>query len=90
MIIQTDFIGKNWGYYVINDETNYYNDVVAEEGFEFAKEFFNFEHKIFNSQKEVPPNSYASSILESIGQSDNCPPQLYTEDYEIKISIISM
>lgn len=87
MLIKTEFIGENWGYYVINDETNFYKDVAADEGIEYANIFF--KDQTFQSQEDVPPQCYVSSILESIGQSDECPPQLYTNNYSIKTSILS-
>lgn len=82
MKIKTEFIGKDWGFYVINDETEFYKDVVNLDGEEVAKEYF--APGRFASSDEA--TGYAIGQIESIGQSDRCPPQLYAEDYEIVIT----
>lgn len=83
MKIKTEFVGDDWGFYVIKDETQLYKDIVKFDGQAAANDYF--------TEGEFEPNDtsgYAIVQLESLGQSDNCPPQLYTNDFKIIITIL--
>ena len=82
MKFKITLIGEDWGYYIIEDYTDYYDDLKDNEGLseEELKEFFTsgeFDDKFVCS---CNGKHFLYGYLEGLAQSDYCPPVLFERD----------
>lgn len=74
---KVELICEDFGYWTIEDYTDYFEDIKAEEGIEKALDYFRcgeFDDEFVNKNNG---KHFLFGYMESLGQSDNCPPQLF-------------
>lgn len=75
------WVGKDWGFYIVQDFTDCVNDLKKYEGFtdEQIDEYFKVGEFTPEEVRENNGKHFLYGVDESIYQSDMCPPQLYDD-----------